>query len=149
MTSPTSKPDSPLPVSGGETISSDAPSLRESPDLAAKPTLERVALYMCATHCQGGHSDAGFAAAMALGVPFPLTMPNLIKRAREEGLNPAELWRWMIPAHQARNAFFTAAEIEDARKPAPGGEREAISRNLADGAAGSTGTNNTQFSDPQ
>jgi hypothetical protein len=55
---------------------------------------ERIALFMCATHCQGGHSAAGAAAAEALGISFPITMTNLVARAREEGLDPNELWPW-------------------------------------------------------
>jgi len=54
----------------------------------------REALFMCATHCQGGHSDAGMAAAEALGIPFPITMDNLIKQARKEGRDPQRLWPW-------------------------------------------------------
>lgn len=56
---------------------------------------ERIALFMCAASCQGGHSDAGHAAAEALGVPFPITMPSLEHKALAEGLNPAELWPWL------------------------------------------------------
>lgn len=55
---------------------------------------ERVALYMCAAHCQGGHSDAGRAAADALGITFPITMKKLANRARKDGLDPKKLWPW-------------------------------------------------------
>src|SRR3954468_14904382 len=59
--------------------------------------LER-ALFMCATHCQGGHSEAGAATAEILGVPFPLTMDSLGKAALAKGYNPRELWPWWATA---------------------------------------------------
>ena len=55
---------------------------------------ERVALFMCAAHCQGGHSDAGRAAAEALGITFPITMKKLATRARKDGYDPKKLWPW-------------------------------------------------------
>jgi hypothetical protein len=55
---------------------------------------ERIALYMCAAHCQGGHSTAGQAAADALGITFPITMQKLANRARKDGLDPKKLWPW-------------------------------------------------------
>lgn len=57
----------------------------------------RRALYMCAAHCQGGHSDAGAEAADTLGIPFPVTMQNLVRAALKEGLDPDKLWPWMDP----------------------------------------------------
>jgi hypothetical protein len=57
-------------------------------------TKERIALFMCAAHCQGGHSGAGRAAAEALDVPFPITMQGLARRALADGLDPRELWPW-------------------------------------------------------
>lgn len=56
---------------------------------------DRNALFMCASHCQGGHSEAGAAAAAALGVPFPITMPNMLAKATAEGLDPDHLWPWL------------------------------------------------------
>lgn len=53
------------------------------------------ALYMCAAHCQGGHSDAGREAAMVLCVGFPLTMDGLEYGAKRDGFNPDELWPWL------------------------------------------------------
>jgi len=55
---------------------------------------ERVALYMCAAHCQGGHSAAGQAAADALGISFPITMRNLADAAIKDDLDPRVLWPW-------------------------------------------------------
>ncbi len=63
----------------------------------------RYALFMCASHCQGGHSDAGKVAADVLGVAFPLTMPNLEAKAKAMGLDPNELWPWLAPM-RASNA---------------------------------------------
>lgn len=59
--------------------------------------LERLrdALLMCASHCQGGHSDAGMAAALALDVPFPIDMRNLEAKAAEWGLDADHLWPWL------------------------------------------------------
>jgi hypothetical protein len=54
----------------------------------------RVALFMAAAHCQGGHSDAGAMAAGILGVPFPIRMDDLAKRARAEGYDPDAMWPW-------------------------------------------------------
>lgn len=56
----------------------------------------RRALFMCAASCQGGHSRAGDAAANVLRIPFPITMENLIEKAREEGFDPDDLWPWMM-----------------------------------------------------
>lgn len=64
--------------------------------LSGREADTRKALFMCAASCQGGHSDAGQAAAAALGIPFPVTMSNLIARATEEGLDPAQLWPWAM-----------------------------------------------------
>ena len=61
---------------------------------ASHITPERIALFMCAAGCQGGHSAAGATAAEVLGIPFPVTMENLAKQAMKEGLNPRELWGW-------------------------------------------------------
>ena len=52
------------------------------------------ALLMCAAHCQGGHSEAGMAAAEALGIPFPIRMESLKKAALARGYDPDELWPW-------------------------------------------------------
>ena len=70
----------------------------------------RRALFMCASHCQGGHSYAGDAAAEVLGVPFPIQMPDLIAKAREEGINPAELWPWLKGHNYGAGLLITAEE---------------------------------------
>jgi hypothetical protein len=53
-----------------------------------------VTLLMCAPSFQGGHSEVGARLADVLGTKFPITMPNLAKMARKEGLDPDKLWPW-------------------------------------------------------
>ena len=65
---------------------------------------QRRALYMAAAHCQGGNSAAGRAAAEVLGVPFPIRMEFLIRRAAEEGFQPSEMWPWLAEALTGENA---------------------------------------------
>lgn len=55
-------------------------------------------LFDIAASHQGGHSRNGRLIAGALGVPFPITMPNLAKRALEEGLEPRLVWPWWAAA---------------------------------------------------
>ena len=71
---------------------------------------ERIALFMCAAHCQGGHSAAGAAAAEALGITFPVTMKKLANRARKDGLDPKKLWPWWEKAP-------TAVALQDGKTP--------------------------------
>lgn len=88
-------------------------------------TPERRALFLAGQHCQGGHSAAGDAIAEALGVPFPLRMPDLIAKLREEDHNPAAFYPWLIRAHgvvhgseRGRHPFFTDAELAAVRDAA-------------------------------
>lgn len=81
-------------VAGKEAFAERVATLLTIAHMGNPASTERVALFMCATHCQGGHSEAGAAAASALGVPFPLTMESLAAKARQEGLDPAVLWPW-------------------------------------------------------
>lgn len=60
--------------------------------LEAEITRLRVALFMCAAHCQGGHSDAGAVAADELKVPFPITMDALAESGATRGSRP----RWVV-----------------------------------------------------
>ena len=55
----------------------------------------REALYRCSPSHQGGHSDTGRAIAECLGVPFPLTVPDLERAAKAEGLDTDALWPWL------------------------------------------------------
>lgn len=64
----------------------------------------KIALLMCAAGCQGGHSDAGAAAAEALGTKFPITMEGLAKVARAEGLDRDKLWPWWKKMRDERAA---------------------------------------------
>lgn len=65
------------------------------------------AILAAAGHCQGGHSDAGASIANLLGVPFPLTMPDLIACARANNENPALIWPWL----RREPTPFTDAEL--------------------------------------
>jgi hypothetical protein len=56
----------------------------------------REALFMCASSCQGSYSAGSMAASKALGVPFPITLDDLIKKATEEGRDPRQLWSWLM-----------------------------------------------------
>lgn len=62
-----------------------------------RTTEARRALYLEASHKQGGHSQRGGEIADELGIPFPLTMPNLERAARRDGFDPNELWPWLAP----------------------------------------------------
>lgn len=62
-----------------------------------------IALLMCAASCQGGHSDAGMAAAKALGTEFPIRMEGLAKVVEREGLDRDELWPWWKTLRDARS----------------------------------------------
>lgn len=55
----------------------------------------RRALFLCAPHHQGGHSDAGRIIAETLGVSFPIRMPALVELLRREGEDPAEFYPWL------------------------------------------------------
>lgn len=79
---------------------------------------DRRALFMTAQHCQGGHSDAGYAASQALQIPFPITMADLVIKVRAEGLNPAVIYPWlakMLPMQlgkrKGQHPYFTEEEL--------------------------------------
>ena len=78
-----------------EVLSGCAVRAAEQLEHADRMRADRKALFMCAAHCQGGHSDAGKAAAACLGIPFPVRMIPLVLKAREEGFDPDELWPWL------------------------------------------------------
>ena len=69
---------------------------QQAPLREAQAEIEKLrkTLYMCAASCQGGHSDAGQAAAGVLGIPFPVRMENLEDAAKRDGFDPGELWPW-------------------------------------------------------
>lgn len=62
-----------------------------------RSVLEREAVRLVlamAPSFQGGHSKTGSEVADLLGVPFPLRVPDLEKKARALGFDPADLWPW-------------------------------------------------------
>lgn len=65
---------------------------------------ERRALFLEAPQRQGGHSSRGGEIADELGIPFPITMANLEKRARAEGADPNELWPWLAPMRAGKTS---------------------------------------------
>ena len=75
---------------------------RVSPEASKEILRLRKALYMCAAHCQGGHSGAGGEASEVLGVPFPIRMPQLEAAAIRDGFDPDELWPWLRPMREGR-----------------------------------------------
>jgi hypothetical protein len=67
-------------------------------------TPERRALYLEASHKQGGHSKRGGEIADELGIPFPLNMTNLEKAAKRDGFDPNELWPWLAPMRAGKTS---------------------------------------------
>lgn len=55
----------------------------------------REALFRVAPSHQGGHSAAGSAIADALGLTFPIRVPELEAKARDEKMDPDVLWPWL------------------------------------------------------
>lgn len=55
----------------------------------------REALFRIAPSYQGGHSVDGGAIADALGLTFPIRVPELEAKAKGEGMNPDVLWPWL------------------------------------------------------
>lgn len=55
----------------------------------------RKALYRAAPSHQGGHGEAGKAIADVLGLTFPIRMTELLSKARDEKMDPRDLWPWM------------------------------------------------------
>lgn len=78
------------------------------------------ALLMCAASCQGGHSDAGGAAADVLGIPFPITMENLTRAARRHEFIPQHLFPWLYRMRRQRIAQTRADAAECARQATEG-----------------------------
>jgi hypothetical protein len=60
--------------------------------------------------CQGGHSDAGLAASEVLGIPFPITMENLVKKAVSEGYDAKALWPWLFKYNDRYVALLAAKD---------------------------------------
>lgn len=64
----------------------------------------RGLLFMVAPSHQGGHSDTGAAIAECLGVPFPISVPDLERAAKAEGFDPKEFWPWLYKMRAMRGA---------------------------------------------
>jgi hypothetical protein len=62
----------------------------------------RRALLMCACSFQGSNGIVGAEVAIALGVPHPIRMINLVEQCRREGFDPDDLWPWLRPMVEAR-----------------------------------------------
>lgn len=63
---------------------------------------ERIVLFKAASQFQGGHSAVGGEIADVLGIPFPISMRNLEKKAKSEGLDPNDLWPWLAPMRRQK-----------------------------------------------
>lgn len=55
----------------------------------------REALFRVAPSYQGGNSVDGGAIADALGLTFPINVPELEAKAKDEKMNPDVLWPWL------------------------------------------------------
>ncbi len=55
----------------------------------------REALFRVAPSYQGGHSADGGAIADALGLTFPIRVPELETKAQGEKMDPDVLWPWL------------------------------------------------------
>ena len=53
---------------------------------------------------QGGHSERGMELAKQIGIPFPVNMKNLEKRAIKLGFDPDQLWPWYAKMKAQRRA---------------------------------------------
>lgn len=72
----------------------------------------RRALFLCAASCQGGHSDAGAAAAEVLDIPFPITMDSLVKAVRREAKNPVTFYPWLLRTGTF-DRYFLPSEVAE------------------------------------
>lgn len=61
----------------------------------------REALFRSAPSHQGGHSVTGGAIADALGVSFPLKVPELEAAAKGEQMDTTRLWPWLYKLRAA------------------------------------------------
>jgi hypothetical protein len=62
---------------------------------------------------QGGHSKTGDEVAEYLGIPFPLTMTDLKRKARACGLQPYDLWPWLKQIEDRRRAFLATERAKE------------------------------------
>lgn len=73
--------------------------------LAAETVAEimtyREALFRVAPSFQGGHSADGGAIADALGLTFPIKVSELEAKAKDEKMDPDQLWPWLAKQRRA------------------------------------------------
>jgi len=73
----------------------------------------REALFRVAPSYQGGNSVDGGAIADALGLTFPIRVPELEAKAKDEGMDPDVLWPWLrkmrepAPAEPSRSSHYS------------------------------------------
>lgn len=72
--------------------------------LHGKLSAMRETLFMVAPSHQGGHSATGAAIAECLGIPFPVAVPDLERKAEAEGFDPKELWPWLYKMRAGQGA---------------------------------------------
>lgn len=70
----------------------------------------REALMMCAPSFQGGHSKTGDAICDALGLTFPVRMPELEAKAKGWKMNPDVLWPWLKPMRNPSTSIKTSGD---------------------------------------
>lgn len=68
---------------------------RLSMEAIAEIMTYREALFRVAPSYQGGNSKDGGAIADALGLTFPIRVPELEAKAKDERMNPDVLWPWL------------------------------------------------------
>lgn len=66
-------------------------------------TTELRLILAMAPSFQGGHSKTGAEVAEYLGIPFPLTVTDLKKKAKANGFDPYDLWPWLKPLRAIAN----------------------------------------------
>jgi hypothetical protein len=64
--------------------------------------LYREALFRVAPSYQGGPSVDGGALADALGLTFPIKVPELEAKAKDEKMDPDVLWPWLAKMRAGR-----------------------------------------------
>lgn len=67
-------------------------------------TTEMRLILSMAPSFQGGHSKTGAEVADYLGIPFPLRVASLEKKAKACGFDPYDLWPWLKQIRERANA---------------------------------------------
>jgi hypothetical protein len=76
--------------------------------MSTNPTTELRLILAMAPSFQGGHSKMGGEVADYLGIPFPLSVTHLRRKALACGLKPYDLWPWLKEIEDRRRAFLAA-----------------------------------------